>query len=76
MKQLPTGERILRTEDGVARSMQASRNYKKVVVDHFISEYLAEFSTHAGVLVGRPFEVSETITDPAVYQANLAKLLG
>jgi hypothetical protein len=76
VKQLPIGERILRNEDGVARPMQASRNYKKVVVDHSISEYLAEFSAHAGNLVGRPLEVSGTITDPAVYQANLAKLLG
>jgi hypothetical protein len=76
MKQPPIGERILRNEDGVARPMQASRNYKKVVVDHSISEYLAEFSAHAGNLVGRPLEVSGTITDPAVYQANLAKLLG
>ena len=54
MKQLPIGERILRNEDGVARSMQASRNYKKVVVDHSISEYLAKFSAHAGNLVGVP----------------------
>jgi len=76
VKQLPIGERILRNEDGVARPMQASRNYKKVVVDHSISEYLAEFSAQAGNLVGRPLEVSGTITDPAVYQANLAKLLG
>jgi len=67
---------ILRDEDGVARFMHASRNYKKVVVDQSISGYLAEFSAHAGILVGRPLEVSETITDPAVYQANLAKLLG
>ena len=76
MKQPPIGERILRNEDVVARFMPASRNHKKVVVDHSISEYLAEFSAHAGNLVGRPLEVSETNTDPAVYQANLAKPLG
>jgi len=76
VKQLPIGERILRNEDVVAPFMPASRNHKKVVVDHSISEYLAEFSAHAGNLVGRPLEVGETITDPAVYQANLAKLLG
>ena len=67
---------ILRTDDGVARFMHASRNFKKVVVDQSISGYLAEFSAHAGILVGRPLEVGETVTDPAVYQANLAKLLG
>jgi hypothetical protein len=48
MKQPPIGERILRNEDVVARFMPASRNHKKVVVDHSISEYLAEFSAHAG----------------------------
>lgn len=48
MKQPPIGERILRNEDVVARFMHASRNPKKVVVDHSISEYLAEFSAHAG----------------------------
>jgi Protein of unknown function (DUF1460) len=65
-----------RTDDGVLRFMHASKNYKKVVVDASISEYLAEFSAHSGILVGRPLEVSETVTDPAIYQANLKKLLG
>jgi hypothetical protein len=64
-----------RTDDGVMRFMHASRNYKKVVVDSSISEYLAEFSAHSGILVGRPLEVSATVTDPAIYQANLQKLL-
>lgn len=64
-----------RTDDGVLRFMHASKNYKKVVVDSSISEYLAEFSAHSGILVGRPLEVSATISDPAVYQANLKKLL-
>ncbi len=48
MKQPPIGERILRNEDVVARFKPASQNHKKVVVDHSISEYLAEFSAHAG----------------------------
>ena len=66
---------ILRTDDGVARFMHASRNHKKVIVDQSISRYLAEFSAHAGILVGRPLELSDTVTDPEVYRANLAKLL-
>lgn len=64
-----------RTDDGVMRFMHASKNYKKVVVDASISEYLAEFSAHSGILVGRPLEVSATVSDPATYQANLKKLL-
>ncbi len=67
---------IHRTDDGVARFMHASRNYKKVVVDKSVSGYLDDFSAHAGILVGRPLELSETVLDEAVYQSNLKKLLG
>lgn len=66
---------IKRTDDGVARFMHASRNYKKVVVDKSISGYLNDFSSHAGMIVGRPLEVSETVTDEAEYKANLKKLI-
>jgi len=66
---------IVRTDDGVARFMHASRNYKKVVIDKSISGYLNDFSSHAGVIVGRPLEVSETVTDQEVYEANLKRLL-
>jgi hypothetical protein len=65
----------LKNKDGEMRFMHASRNYKKVVVDKTISGYLSEFSAHAGILVGRPLEVSETVTDKSVYEANLKKLL-
>jgi len=65
----------IRTEDGVLRFMHASRNYKKVVIDKSISGYLNEFSSHAGILVGRPLEISETVTDKALYEANLKRLL-
>lgn len=65
----------LRTEDGVMRFMHASRNYKKVVIDQSISGYLNDFSAHAGILVGRPLEVIETVTDKARYEANLKRLL-
>lgn len=67
---------VLRDEEGVARFMHASRNFKKVVVDKSVSGYLADFSSHAGILVGRPLEVSETVVDPAVYESNLRALLG
>lgn len=65
-----------RTDDGVTRFMHASRNYKKVVVDKSISGYLADFSAHAGILVGRPLELSETVLDVERYQANLKSLMG
>ena len=55
--------------------MHASRNYKKVVIDKSISGYLSDFSSHAGILVGRPLEVSKTVTDKAQYEANLKRLL-
>ena len=65
---------VSRGEDGVARFMHASRNYKKITLDKSISGYLSDFSAHAGILVGRPLEVSETVTDRAIYEANLRKL--
>lgn len=65
----------VRTDDGVLRFMHASRNYKKVVIDKSISGYLNEFSSHAGILVGRPLEVSETVTDKSLYEVNLKRLL-
>lgn len=67
---------IVRTDDGVARFMHASRNYKKVVIDKSISGYLNAFSSHAGMIVGRPLELDQTITDEAVYKANLQRLIG
>ncbi|MEM9017133.1 MAG: N-acetylmuramoyl-L-alanine amidase-like domain-containing protein, partial [Verrucomicrobiota bacterium] len=51
----------IRTDDGVTRFMHASRNYRKVVIDKSVSGYLNQFSSHAGILVGRPLEVSETV---------------
>jgi hypothetical protein len=56
--------------------MHASTNYKKVVYDKSVSAYLNEFSYHAGIIVGRPLEISKTVTDPAVYKENLMKLTG
>ncbi len=67
---------VVRTKDGIARFMHASRNYKKVVIDKSVSGYLNDFSSHAGAIVGRPLEVNHTVTDPGKYQANLKKLIG
>jgi hypothetical protein len=64
----------VRTDDGVMRIMHASTNYKRVVIDKSVSGYLNSFKSHAGVIVARPLEVSRTVTDPAVYRANLTKL--
>jgi len=67
---------IVRTDDGVARFMHASRNYKKVVIDKSISGYLNDFSSHAGMIVGRPLGIEKTVTDPDVYQRSLKRLIG
>ena len=64
---------ISRSDDGVARFMHASRDHKKVVIDKSISGYLNKYSKHAGAIIGRPLEVSETVTDPTQYQANLKR---
>lgn len=61
-------------KDGKTRLMHASTGYKKVVVDSTISEYLNSIGKHAGIIVARPLEASQTIQDAAVYQKNLARL--
>lgn len=65
----------IRTDDGVMRIMHASSNYKRVVIDKSVSGYLNSFKYHAGIIVGRPLEVDRTVTDDAVYRANLARLI-
>lgn len=64
----------LRTDDGQMRLMHASSNHKKVVIDKPISEYLAEFRYHAGILVGRPLDPAQAVTDEATYRARLDAL--
>lgn len=66
----------IRTDDGVMRIMHASSNYKRVVIDKSVSEYLNSFKYHAGIIVGRPLEVAKTVTDDATYRSNLARLTG
>ena len=45
-----------RTDDGVLHFMHASapRNYGKVLVDARLSAYLNKYSSHSGIMVGRP----------------------
>lgn len=66
----------IRTKDGVLRIMHASsqKQYKRVVVDDSISQYLKNFGSHIGVIVARPLEVDQTVRDAATYEKNLAEL--
>lgn len=45
---------IVRPADGQCHFMHASQTYKKVLVDKTLSEYLADFKSHAGIVVARP----------------------
>jgi hypothetical protein len=60
--------------DGLARFMHASSKYKKVTLDVTISEYLTDHKDAIGILVGRALPVTQTVTDPAIYQANLQRI--
>jgi len=44
----------IRTQDGVTRFMHASATKKRVIIDASVSDYLAEFKSHAGIIVTRP----------------------
>ncbi|MEM1294367.1 MAG: N-acetylmuramoyl-L-alanine amidase-like domain-containing protein [Verrucomicrobiota bacterium] len=68
----------IRTNDGVLRLMHATsqKQYRRVIIDKSISDYLNHFKGHAGVIVARPWEVDKTVTDPAIYKANLKRLTG
>lgn len=46
-----------RDKKGVLRFLHASRNHRKVILDDRLSEYLANFSTHAGIYVVRPLDL-------------------
>lgn len=46
----------VRTADGVCHFMHASQTKKRVLVDQSVSAYLAEFQSHAGIVVARPLE--------------------
>ncbi len=64
-----------RDSDGVMRIMHASSDYKKVVIDKSVSGYLNSFSSHAGIMVGRPQERAATVAGNEDYQRNLARLV-
>ncbi|MEQ1749341.1 MAG: N-acetylmuramoyl-L-alanine amidase-like domain-containing protein [Prosthecobacter sp.] len=44
----------IRTQDGVCRFMHASVTKKRVMIDKSVSGYLADFKSHAGIVVARP----------------------
>ena len=45
---------IVRTQDGAARLMHASSTHRRVIIDRPLSGYLAQFKSHAGIIVARP----------------------
>jgi hypothetical protein len=45
---------VIRTQDGVTRFMHASAAKKRVMTDASVSDYLAAFKSHAGIIVARP----------------------
>lgn len=51
---------------GVVHFLHASKNYRKVVLDARISDYLKQFKSHAGIYVVRPLE-APTPTKTAVH---------
>jgi hypothetical protein len=46
-----------RDSNGVLRFLHASKNHREVVLDERLSDYLHNFSTHAGIYVARPLEL-------------------
>ena len=63
-----------RSANGVLRFMHASRNHRKVLTDKELAGYLADFSSHSGIMVARPLPVSQTIRDSAAYRSRLSAL--
>lgn len=47
----------VRDKSGTLRFLHASRDKKKVVLDARLSDYLAQFSKHAGIMVARPADM-------------------
>lgn len=64
----------IRTPQNQTHLMHASTTYKKVVVDTSISDYLYQFSNHAGIVVGRPLQRNQATTDYKKYRKNLHRL--
>jgi hypothetical protein len=49
-----------RDSNGVLRFLHASKNHREVVLDDRLSDYLNNFSTHAGIYVARPLDLPST----------------
>ncbi|HSI86134.1 MAG: N-acetylmuramoyl-L-alanine amidase-like domain-containing protein [Candidatus Methylacidiphilales bacterium] len=47
-----------RDSKGVLHFMHASKNHKQVLVDVRLSDYLAMFKSHAGIIVGHPIDAA------------------
>ena len=60
--------------DGRTRILHASSNFKKVVDEATVSGYLNKYSSHLGLIVGRPLARSKTVTDKRQYKRALKKL--
>ncbi|MEY3480496.1 MAG: hypothetical protein RIQ71_1271 [Verrucomicrobiota bacterium] len=54
-----------RDSKGVLRFLHASKNHREVLVDIRLSEYLEKFSTHAGIYVARPLDISSAVKTAA-----------
>ena len=54
--------------------MNASSNFKMVIVNQINSNYLQTYTSNLGILEERPLPTSQTVRDPAVYQASLQRL--
>ena len=47
---------IVRKKDGLCHFMHASQTHKRVLMDKALHAYLADFKSHAGIVVARPLE--------------------
>ncbi len=47
----------VRDKNGTLRFLHASRDKKQVILDARLSDYLAQFSKHAGIMVARPVDM-------------------
>ncbi len=63
---------ITRDNTGRAMFMHASRNFKKIIIEDTISNYLHTYSSHLGLMVARPLPVRSEIRSPAAYQRHMA----
>jgi len=56
----------VKDKSGRARFLHASRDAKKVILDSPISDYLARYSKHAGIMVARPKDITSKAKTPEV----------